>query len=331
MSGTEVTTEVQVDNMDDLDAFSNDFFGQKSEEPTDDNREVGATKVEAEQEVVEEAAEVEDQTNDSETEELKEEYVEPAPKKKTVQDRIDELVKQREDVKRDFEAQLAQQRREFETEMARLKPTPETVKAAEGEPTPTDQKEDGTEKYPLGEFDPQYIRDLTRYTLNAERTQANQQAEAQAKEQQAQLQRAQLQTGWNSKLETATQDYPDLLEKGQTLVTRLGQILEPTYAQYLTDTLMEMDHGPEVLYWLSSNPDEAMKIVNSGAKKATLTLGRIEARFADVAAEKLAARPKVTKAPSPPTARARGTNGAFVSVAPDTDDLDAFQAEFFRK
>jgi len=320
MSGTEVTTEVQIDNSDDLDAFTNEFFGQNEVEPTE-------TKVEVEQDGEVEEGEVADQTETDEPE-LKEEYVEPAPKKKTVQDRIDELVKQREDVKRDFEAQLAQQRREFEAKIAELKPA-EPVKAAPGEPTPFDKAEDGTEKYLLGEFDPSYIRDLTRYTLEAERTQANQRAQVEAQQRQQQEQRAQLQTSWNSKLQTATTEYPDLLEKGQVLVNRLGQTLEPAYAQFLTDTLMEMDHGPQVLYYLSSNPDEAMKIVNSGARKATLALGRIEVRFSEAAAEKLAAKPKVSKAPTPPVARARGTNGAFISVAPDTDDLDAFTREFF--
>lgn len=329
MSGTEVTTDIQVDNSDDLDAFTADFFGQKPVEPTE-------TKVEVEQDGEVEKAEVADQTKTDGSDaaddaELEEEYVEPTPKKKTVQDRIDEVIKQREDVKRDSEARIAAITQRFETELAALRPAVETPKAPAGEPTPLDKGDDGAEKYPLGEFDPQYIRDLTRYTLETERTQANRAAEAQALQRQTQEQRTQLQTGWNSKLETATTEYPDLLEKGQVLVNRLGQTLEPSYAQFLTDTLMEMDHGPEVLYYLSSNVDEAMKIVNSGARKATLALGRIEARFAEVAAEKLAAKPKVSKAPTPPTARARGTNGAFVSVAPDTDDLDAFTSEFFRK
>jgi hypothetical protein len=166
--------------------------------------------------------------------------------------------------------------------------------------------------------------------LEQERVQLSQKAEAQARERQLQEQRASLQQNWSTKLETAKQEYPDLIEKSQALINRFNN-LEPQYSQYLTDTFMEMDHGPEVLYYLSSNPDEAIKIINSGAKKATIALGRIEARFADVANQKLAARPKVTKAPPPPVARARGTNGAFVSVAPDTEDLSAFEQEFFRK
>jgi len=323
MSGTEVTTEVQFDNNDDLDVFSAGFFGQTQADPAE-------TNAETEQETVDEVHEtVNDQTEETESE-LQAEYVEPPPKKKTVQDRIDEVIRQREEIRRDAEARLEAQKREFEARIAALeKPVQPTQVAQTGEPTPLDKTADGTEKYPLGEFDPQYIRDLTRYTLETERNQVNQRAQEEARERQMQEQRIQLQTGWNSKLETAKQNYPDLIEKGQTLINRFNN-LEPAYSQYLTDTLMEMDHGPEVLYYLSSNQDEAINIINSGAKKATIALGRIEARFADAAAQKLAAKPKVTKAPTPPAVRARGTNGAYISVAPDTDDLEAFTREFFR-
>ena len=94
-----------------------------------------------------------------------------------------------------------------------------------------------------------------------------------------------------------------------------------------------MDKGPDVLYYLASNPEEARQIVNSGAQKATLALGRIEAKFLEVESKKSSAKPKVSKAPTPPppNARARGANGAFISVQPDTDDLDAFEAAFFDK
>jgi len=91
-----------------------------------------------------------------------------------------------------------------------------------------------------------------------------------------------------------------------------------------------MDKGPDVLYYLSNHPEEANSIVNSGAQKATLALGRIESRF--LKSEQDAPKPKLTKAPAPPPrgAQARGTNGAYIAVAPDTDDLDAFEQEFFK-
>lgn len=126
--------------------------------------------------------------------------------------------------------------------------------------------------------------------------------------------------------------YPDFQEKGQALLNGFNH-LEPSYAQYLSTVLMSMDKGPDVLYYLSNNPAEATSIVNSGAQKATLALGRIEAKFLEAEAAKVLQKPKTSKAPNPvpPQARTRGSNGAFISVAPDTDDLDAFSQEFFVK
>lgn len=322
MSETEVTTEGQSADTDDLDAFSNDFFGQKSAEPSETKEEVEQDESETEEGGTE-AQTDEDALDEAEVQE----EILDKPKRKTVQDRIDEVVKQREDIKREAQASLDALRKEFEDKLAALQPKREQNQES-AEPTPDAVKEDGEPVYPLGEFDPQYIRDLTRFTLATERAKA----QVEAAEQQrvnAQTQAAQaLQTEWNQRVETAKTEYPDLVEKGQELLNSFNDL--PTdYASYLSTVLMSMDKGPDVLYYLSNHPDEAHSIVNSGAQKATLALGRIEARFLE--SEQTAAKPKVTKAPPPPTERSRGTNGAFISVAPDTDDLRAFEAEFFRR
>jgi hypothetical protein len=320
MSDTQITGDIQIDNTDDLDAFSADFFGQKPAESTE-------TKVEAEQEQKVEAGVAAEEVDPNA--ELEAEFVETPAKKPTVQDRINELVKQREDIKRDAAAEVDKLRKEFADKLAALEPQKPVVPVP-GEPTAADLNPDGTEKYPLGEFDPQFIRDLTRHTLAEEtkKAYAKQESDYQARQQQESQQA--LQAEWNGKVEAAKAEYPDLIEKGQALLNGFNT-LPPEYATYLGNVLMSMEKGPDVLYYLSSNPQEAVTIVNSGAQKATLALGRIEAKFLQADAEKAAAKPKITKAPAPPTERARGTNGAFISVAPDTDDLDAFSAEFFRK
>lgn len=320
---TQVTTDTQVENNDDLDAFATDFFGEKKVESE-------PAKPAAEQDVPdpEEKVEAEAQTDeDAEKDEaeLKEEIPE-TPKRKTVQDRIDEVVRQREELRRENQTEMQKLREEI----AALKKTPDpaTVAAEAKEPEPDALDADGNPIYGLGEFDPQYIRDLTRFTLNQER------AKVQAETQEAQRQSAQqqeqqgLQTAWNEKITSATEEYPDFVEKGQVLLNGFNN-LDPNYAGYLSNVLMSMDKGPEVLYYLSNHPDEATAIVNSGAQKATLALGRIESRF--LQSEQEAPKPKITKAPVPPTVRTRGTNGAFVGIAPDTDDLDGFSSEFFRK
>jgi hypothetical protein len=323
MSETDVTTEAQIVDVDDLDVFSNDFFGQKSIDKS-------STKDNAEQEPTDEAEVVDTdaQETDVDLEDSATDEVVETPKKKTVQDRIDELVKQREDTKREADLRIEALRKEFEDKIAALQPKAPEVKAA-AEPEPTDLNEDGSEKYPLGEFDPAYIRDLTRHTLEVERTRMNEkskQEQFQLKEQEA---RQTLTNEWNGKLEAAKADYPDLIEKGKELLNNFSN-LNTDYADYLGTVLMQMDKGPDVLYYLSNHPAEAATIINSGAQKATLALGRIEAKFIEADAQKQIAKPKVTNAPPPPPVRARGNNGAYMT-APDTDDLDAFEAQFFKK
>ena len=322
----------------DLDAFTNEFFGQnpapEPEPPTS-----GVSSEEGEEEETPPVAEQGDvkvepdsQEEDPDSEVEDEEPVAEAPKAKpTVQDRINELVRQREEAKREGDQKLEALRREFEEKLANLAPKPpEKVEA--GEPSPDDLKEDGTPKYDLGEFDPAYIRDLTKYTLNAERQQAEARAQEEARQNQERQAQEALITTWNEKVTAATTEYPDFMEKGQALLGNFDN-LDSGYAQYLSTVLMSMDKGPDVLYYLSNNPAEAATIVNSGAQKATLALGRIEAKFLEADANKVLQKPKVSKAPTPPppSTRNRGSNGAFVSVAPDTDDLDAFTQEFFKK
>jgi len=322
MSETEVTTEVQFEDSDDLDVFEAGFFGQKSKVEV----KVEPTSSTTEQETSDETdVDTTTQTDEEDEAELQK-VVDETPKKKTVQDRIDEVVRQREDIRREAAAEVAKLRQEVEDLKKGLNPVKPVVEAAEPKPDALDK--DGNAIYGLGEFDPQYIRDLTRFTLNEERAKADAET-AQAQRQTAMQQEQQtLQTSWNTKLSEATKEYPDLTEKGQALLANFNN-LDPNYAGYLSTVLMSMDKGPDVLYYLSNHPEEATAIVNSGAQKATLALGRIEARF--LQDEQVAPKPRVSKAPPPPpkNVQARGTNGAFIEVAPDTDDLDAFSKAFF--
>lgn len=323
MSETEVTTESQVIDDDNLDTFASDFFGEKKKPEPD-------AKPEVEQEPAQEQAEGETEAQNTESDpnsDPEAEFKEEPPKKKTVQDRIDELVRQREETKREADRKIEDMRREFEEKLAALKPAEPVQKATE--PTPEDVDAAGEPKYPLGEFDPAYIRDLTRYTLEEERTQANLRAEQERKDREQEAAAAALQSSWNEKMTAAKEKYPDLTEKGQELLNGFED-LDQGYAGYLATVLMSMEFGPDVLHYLSNNPDEARKIVNSGAQKATLALGRIEAKFAEVEAQKVVAKPKISQAPPPPAAQARGTGGGVKTVEPDTDDLDAFSAQFFK-
>ena len=325
MSETQTTTESSSSVTDDLDAFATELFGGAPAATPDANQEV------EQEEVIAETGDTETQSDELTDQEVEAAEVELAKPKSKVQERIDELVRQREEAKREADAKIDAMRKEFEDKLAALKPV-EPVKAAPtgGEPDPDALDDEGNPKYALGEFDPKYIKDLTRYTLETERAAVLAQ-EAQQRETQAhQLQVQQLQENWTTKVESAKEKYPDLVEKGQALLGGFAN-LPPAYSDYLTTVLQSMDHGPDVLYYLSNHPEEAHAIVNSGAQKATLALGRIEARFVEAEATKVLAKPKITKAPPPPTATARGTGGGGRSVSPDTDDLDAFASEFFAR
>lgn len=323
MSETEVTTEGQIEVTDNLDDFSKDFFGQKPAEEKPADKTTEGTEQDDETQTSENT---DAQTDDEQDEAELQEEIPEKPKKKTVQDRIDEVVRQREELRRESASEIAQLRQELEDFKKSTQPVKATVETQE--PTPEAVDANGDPIYPLGEFDPQYIRDLTRFTLNQEREKVQAEtAEAQRQTAEQEAHQA-LQTNWNDRLATASEAHPDFLEKGRELLNGFNN-LDQNYAGYLSTVIMSMDKGTDVLYYLANHPDEATAIVNSGAQKATLALGRIEAQFFQD--EQLAPKTKVTKAPAPPQVRARGTNGAFIEVAPDTDDQDAFEATFFRK
>ncbi len=322
---------------DDLEAFSAELFGRSAPDP-----EPASSEAE-EDEVTEEldAQETEDEdtlaTEDEDTEEEEAEEAEgesddspqPKPKKKNrFQERIDQLTRDREEEKR---ARLALEAR-LEELVNKQNTKPEPVKTDVSEdtgPKPTDVNEDGTEKYPLGEFDPLYIKDLMRHTLNEESRAREEEMRQRQEQEQRDAAQAELQAEWNNKLVTAKERYPDFQDKGQSLIDSFSDI-DPAYGEYLTNTIMEMEYGPDVFYYLSSHLDEARDIVNKGAKKATIALGHLEAKFADAEAEKQKARPKVSKAPAPP-ATLKGTNAVMPEVPDDTDDLDAFSKKLFKK
>jgi len=220
----------------------------------------------------------------------------------------------------------------FEALEAKLKPQNETTNPVTEDkgPAPDDTNEDGTEKYPLGEFDPNYIRDLTKFTLLQEKEAMKAEEEKASKQKQYETERHALEESWSEKVGPAKERYPDFREKGEQLFDTFSEI-DQAYGEYLTATLMSMDHGPDVLYYLANNLDEANKIVASGPTKATIALGRLEGKFADTEAEKQKVRPKVSKAPAPPTAHVKGTTAVLPDIPDDTEDLDAFSKKLFKK
>lgn len=294
---------------DDLDVFEKEFYGTAKPEdtpvPEQKAEEVGgedAPKPEAEE------------TPDESSEDIKsdDEKREEKPKNRA-QERITELANKNRELQQELEA-LKKAAPEKE----------EVVKTEVVRPTPDDKDADGNEKYPLGEFDPQFILDLADYAVET-KTQAKEvEAAIKAKEQEALAAREELDVKWQTQVETVTEKYEDYHEKTAELEGAFRD-LDPAYGEYLATTIMGMDAGVDVLYYLSENIDEAVRITKLGPVGATIALGKIEARFDKTEETKKA--PRLSKAPDPaPTNKGTATTSA---LRPDTDDLDAFEKQFY--
>lgn len=316
---------MSIENTDDLDAFSDAFHGIEKPVVVVEEKEEAAPVAEEEVVDVDDLEPVVD--DDTVAEEVdseeEEEVAPPKPKKNSFQERIDQLSEK---------ARLERERADaLEARLAKLEAPVEdkAVKpVATGEPTPDDVGEDGVAKYPLGEFDPQYAKDLIRFTLDAQLNE--QKAEQKRHAELLEFEKAEEKrlAEWNEKLAPAQERYPDYTEKAQGLLETFGG-LDEQYGDYLTTTIMQMEFGPDVLYYLSNNLELAKDIVDSGPVGATIALGRLESRYLNAEEEK-EKRIRVSNAPPPPPSN-KGSAVSVPEVPGDTEDLDAFTDLLFKK
>lgn len=253
-------------------------------------------------------------------------------KKQTAKERINELVRQAHEAER---RAADAERRAAEAEAARAAPKQDEQKRPVATidmtdaPHPDAVDADGALIYPLGEYDPQFLADRTEFLVTKQLEQREAAREAKAAEDAANEADRIRATAWETKLAEAEAELDDIRPTIQTLDTQFRNI-DPTYGTYLAQTIMDMDMGPQVLYYLANNPDEAQRIVDSGPQRATLALGRLEARIQTALAKKSTPAVRQTNAPKPPASTPRGNAGAG-SVRPDTDDLEAFERQLFKK
>ncbi len=316
------TTNPEIDNIpEDLGSFKELLFKGKTPEPVE-VEDIGET-VDAPANEDETQTELPLDTPDASP---KEEPVEK--KKQTLQERIDEITAKRREAERVADekakenAALLERIKQLEARSTEAT-TPKETPAADGPPDPSAKLEDGEDKYPLGEFDPNFIKDLTRYEfqrLMADKQTEEQQAAAQSEEEKARLE---LVNNWNQKLvEARDTKYPDFEEKAANIQIEFAD-LDPAYGDYLASTIMSLENGDDVLYYLADNLDEAKAIAKSGGVAATVALGRLSARLE---APKATTKPTVkqTRAPEPPPIVNKGASTSDV-VRADTDDLAAFK------
>jgi len=314
---------------DDLDAFETLMFPKPQEEPV-------ATEVPEVEEGVAEPAPDEPVEPETPEEEPQPEDKPVGKKKNSFQERIDELTEKRKDAERAAEAE----RLEKEALIKRLDALEKLAKSKEPEapvtppvvegPSPDEVLADGTPKYPLGEFDPSYIRDLTRHTIKQEREASEREYQQKAEIAKAQQEEQALVQTWSAKVEEVVEKtYPDFVEKTSTL-TGAFQNIDQNYGNFLAKEIMQMEYGTDVLYHLANNLDEAKAIVASGPANALRRLGRLEARFALQSEEGAAKKLRVSATPEPPPVLNKG-KASVNEIPDDTDDLDAFEQKFFKR
>lgn len=295
------------------------------ETPTNDGEDTAAEETEASDDGGESS---EEEVNSEETDETDSEEEAPKSKKQTAQERINELTAARREAERDRD-ELKARLEALEAKVAQPAPQEEkpTLPAAEpndGRPDPDAEDEEGNPIYAMGKFDPDFIADLTRWSVQNQMAEAEAQRKVQQEEEARIQYQTELQTKWEQKVAATEQDVPDIREKGQNLVN-MFQTLDPEYGTYLASTIMELDEGPRVLAYLSDHLDEAERIVDSGPIQSAIALGRLDAQMST---PKKKAATKVSNAPEPPPEPTRGRDGRF-SVRDDTDDLAAFERKFY--
>lgn len=360
MADAETPVEVDV-NTDNLDDFELLFAGKAkqadapaatttdeevdNDTPVDDDTDATDDEpVEDEPSDPEESGEEDDgEPKDEEAEDEEDDDIfKPKPKsKQTAKERIAELTAARRGAERELEAErtaradlerrlraLEESRKSPSEDDPNRNPQPRRKEADPNAPRFDDVFEDGSPVYPLGEFDPQYVADMTDYRFEQRMKQVDAQRAQEAEQQARQAEDAKLAQAWEGKLTKAEEELPDLRPTIKVLDAEFGS-LDPNYGMYLAQTIMSMDAGPEVLYYLANNVDEARDIVAAGPQGATLKLGKLEAKIQSALAKKAAKPVRTTKAAKPPvTTRGTGSRGA---TRGDTDNLDAFEKEFFKR
>jgi len=312
------------ENPDAFDTFMSDFAGA-APDPAEAEPvvEESADPGEDPEEVEDPAAptdEAEPEADESSEEAADEGEVEEAPKKgkKSAQERISEVVAKQREAERKLEAEQAAnadlmerlRRLEEAQKPAKEDPAPKADYVPAGaefglvEPTADDVTEAGEPKYALGEFDPKYLRDLSRYDRAVEKAYETKVTEQKAAEAAANAEAQTLISSWNEKLAEAEKTSPDLRKKAANLVDTFADV-DAQHGQTLAQAIMSLDNGTSVLEYLADNLDEADRIIKLPTAKAMIQLGKLDALYE---AEEVEEKPKarVTKAPTPPTALSRG-------------------------
>jgi chromosome segregation ATPase len=221
---------------------------------------------------------------------------EQKPKRKPIEKRIGEVVKQRE-------AARAEAQREREQREALEK----RLKALEDSQVPAKVGGGGEEPKPEQFSDAfEYAKALAEYSAeNALKERDKQEAEKKAAEAQAKTLKV-----WNEKLATAKaeiEDFEDIVSSSDVAVS------DP-----VRDAILESDIGPKILYHLAANPEFTQALGEMSTSKALREIGKLEAKLeTPVQAEK----PAVKKPQAPAPINPIRATGSAADVKLDSDGV----------
>lgn len=304
----------------DATAEQDPFAGFQAEEYDRGERVPEETPPAAEEVAPDEDEEQQQDTAESAKEEGEKPADPPKPKpKQTVQERINELTREKHEERRAREA-LEARLRDLEAQLTPPKEEKPEAAAAEvqGPPKPED--------FAYGELDGGYIAALARYHADMRWAEILQAQQAEAQNEEAEARRAAANQKFTAQVTTAQEKYPDFQEKVVETAARGDWPL----SQELGELIVDSDVGHHIAYHLATNPDEAVRVFRQTPTEQARYFGRMEAKFS---AEQSAAtggepagktaQPKAPQAP-PPVIPARGAGGQFTAAA-DTDDFLAFE------
>lgn len=184
--------------------------------------------------------------------------------KPKLQERIDEITRQRHEAQRE----AAYWKGIAETREAKVQPV-----EADAEPKPEAFEDYGAYVRALAKFE---AKALVKAELEQQKTQAQEEAKA---------------TTWQQRAEAAKAEMPDFDE------VMAGSTAPMTHA--MAEAIKGSDIGPKVAYHLAKNPEVAAKLSRLEPMAAAREIGRIEASLSTAAAPPPAKR--ITSAPTPPT------------------------------
>lgn len=154
-----------------------------------------------------------------------------------------------------------------------------------------------------------------KFEFAIEQNQRDQEREAERtrRDQAKEIERVKL--AYNERFRKTIEKYPDLPEVSQSLIH--NPLIPPNPS--MVQAIMESEVGPEIMYHLGQNVQDAMRIASLGPLAAAREIGKIESKLIVVPATE---PQRITQAPEP--IRAVGTKGAVISFDYETSSMDEY-------